>query len=144
MQTQQRCRPAWASEWSMRGSRGGQGVRTPLKNHKNRHKNNGFLSNTGPDPLKNHKASMKGRHRHASETPFKWEFCWRVDDGPFIVVFGSSLPSSTKTNNNKSFLSWTPSDKTFWIRACGLIRAFVVRSLESMMTELATCKMLIF
>ena len=27
---------------------GGQGVRTPLKNHKNI----GFLSNTGPDPLK--------------------------------------------------------------------------------------------
>ena len=34
----------------MRGSRGGggQGVRTSLKNHKNI----GFLSNTGPDPLK--------------------------------------------------------------------------------------------
>ena len=34
----------------MRGSRGGggQGVRTPLKNHKNI----GFLRNTGPDPLK--------------------------------------------------------------------------------------------
>ena len=37
----------------MRGSRGGQGVRTPLKNHKNI----GFLSNTGSDPLKNHKAT---------------------------------------------------------------------------------------
>ena len=37
----------------MCGSRGGggQGVRTPLKNHKNI-KNIGFLSNTGPDPLK--------------------------------------------------------------------------------------------
>ena len=35
--------------------RGGQGVRTPppLKNHKNI----GFLSNTGPDPLKHHKAA---------------------------------------------------------------------------------------
>ena len=33
--------------------RGGQGVRTPLKNHKKL----GFLSNTGPDPLKNHKAT---------------------------------------------------------------------------------------
>ena len=32
---------------------GGQGVRTPLKNHKNV----GFLSNTGPDPLKNHKVA---------------------------------------------------------------------------------------
>ena len=32
---------------------GGHGVRIPLKNHKNI----GFLSNTGPDPLKNHKAT---------------------------------------------------------------------------------------
>ena len=29
------------------------GIRTTLKNHKNI----GFLSNTGPDPLKNHKAT---------------------------------------------------------------------------------------
>ena len=36
-----------------RGGGGGQGVRTPLKNHKNI----GFLSNTGPDPLENHKAT---------------------------------------------------------------------------------------
>ena len=33
--------------------RGGQGVRTPLKNHKNI----GFLSNTGADHLKNHRAT---------------------------------------------------------------------------------------
>ena len=32
---------------------GGQGVRTPRKIHKN----TGFLSNTGSDPLKNHKAT---------------------------------------------------------------------------------------
>ena len=32
---------------------GGQDVRTPLKNRKNI----GFLCNTGPDPLKNHKAT---------------------------------------------------------------------------------------
>ena len=39
----------------MAGSRGGQRVRSPppLKNHKNI----GFLSNTGTDPLKNHKAT---------------------------------------------------------------------------------------
>ena len=38
------------------GGGGGQGqvVRSPLKNHKNI----GFSSNTGPDPLKNHKATM--------------------------------------------------------------------------------------
>ena len=35
------------------GGGGGQGVWTPLKNHKNI----GFLSNNGLDPLKNHKAT---------------------------------------------------------------------------------------
>ena len=35
------------------GGGGGQGVRTPLKNHKNI----GFLSNTGPGPLKYHRAT---------------------------------------------------------------------------------------
>ena len=54
---------------------GGYGVRTPsLKNDKNI----GFLSNIGPDPLKNHKATKPAfnldHHRHASETPFKWRF----------------------------------------------------------------------
>ena len=45
---------------------------------------------------------------------------WRPDDGPLIVVCRSSLPSLTKNTNkqNKHFLSWTPSDKTFWIHAC--------------------------
>ena len=57
----------------MRGSRGGRGDRgsgPPLKNHKNK----GFLSNTGPDPLKITKLpsqhSMLGHHQHASETLF--------------------------------------------------------------------------
>ena len=35
-------------------------------------------------------------------------FRWRAEDGPFIVVFGSSIPSSTK----KSYQIRTPSDKT--------------------------------
>ena len=34
------------------GGRGNRGSGTPLKNHKNI----GLSSNTGPDPLKNHKA----------------------------------------------------------------------------------------
>ena len=38
------------------------------------HKFIGLPSNTGPDPLKNHKAIMLGHHGHASETPFKWRF----------------------------------------------------------------------
>ena len=53
------------------GGEGGQGVWTPLKNHKNIV----FLSNTGRDPLKIAKLtsqhSMFGHHRHASEMPFK-------------------------------------------------------------------------
>ena len=67
-----------------RGRLGNRGSRPPppLKNHKNI----GFLSNTDPYHLKNHKAakqdSMLGRHRHAVETPFKWCF----PGGPLIVV----------------------------------------------------------
>ena len=58
---------------------GEQGVRIPhpLKNHKNI----GFLSNYGPDPLK------------ITKLPSHHAFRWRADDGPLIVVFGSSLPS---------------------------------------------------
>ena len=46
----------------------------PFENHKNI----GFFSNTGPDPLKIVKLpsqlSIFGHNRHASETPFKWLF----------------------------------------------------------------------
>ena len=50
------------------------------------HKNIGFLSNTGLDPLKITKLSsqhsMLGHHRHASETPFRWRFAgWPILDG---------------------------------------------------------------
>ena len=53
---------------------GGTGVQTTPKNPKYI----GFLSNTGPDPLKITKLpsqhSTLGNYRHASETPFKWRF----------------------------------------------------------------------
>ena len=56
---------------------GGQGVRTPPPPLEN-YKNIGFLSNTGPDPLKITKLpiqhSMLCHYRPASETPFKWRF----------------------------------------------------------------------
>ena len=72
-----------------------------------------FLSNTGPGPLKITKLpsqnSMLGHHRPASD-----RFRWRADDGPFIVIFGSSIPSST---GKKRYQNVDPSDKTFWIRA---------------------------
>ena len=60
----------------------------PKKKKKTNTKIKGFLSNTGPDPLKIAKLpsqhSMMGRHLPAS------------DDGPLIVLFGSSLPSYKK------------------------------------------------
>ena len=51
----------------------------------------------GVQTLKN-QHSMLGHHEHASKMPFKWHFAGGADDGPLIVVFGSSLPSSTKKN----------------------------------------------
>ena len=77
----------------MRVSRvGDRGFGPSLKHHKNI----GLLSNTGPDPLKIHKAT---------KLAFK---CWAIIDIPakvhldgvllvglLLVVFGSSLPSST-------------------------------------------------
>ena len=61
----------------MRGSRGGGGAGDPDPPGKLQ-KNIGFLSNTGPDPLKITKLqsqhSMLGHQRPASETPFKWRF----------------------------------------------------------------------
>ena len=89
----------------------------PLKNHKNI----GFLSNTGPAPWKITKLpsqhSMLGHHWPASEMPFiiglpvkcysssarqqnaihLMAFCWRADDGLLLLLFGSSFPSSKKT-----------------------------------------------
>ena len=47
---------------------------------------------------------------------------WRAVNGTLIVVFGSSLPSSIK---KKTCQSWTPSDKTLWIRAC-ILRTFSI------------------
>ena len=69
----------------------GQGVKTPtLKNHKNI----GLLSNTGPDPLKITRYQASIQCRATSEMAF----CWWTDDGLLLVVFGFSLPLSTKIN----------------------------------------------
>ena len=64
------------------------------------HKTIGFLSKSGPDPLKNHKAikpafnvsPSSARQQNAIQMAFRW----RADGSPLIVVFGSSLPSLTK------------------------------------------------
>ena len=86
------------------GSRGGGGGRRSrpsplLKNHKNI----GFLGNTGPDPLTNHKAtkpafnigSSSARQRNAILMAFRW----RANVGPLIVVFGSSLQHQRKKHS---------------------------------------------
>ena len=71
---------------------GQQGVWNPQKNHKNI----GFLSNAGPDPLKNLKATKPEYNVGQSSVAVRW----RADDGPLLMlqVFGSSLPSQ-KTKN---------------------------------------------
>ena len=90
-----------------------QGVRTyppPEKSQK------GFLSNTGPNPLKHHKAAKpafnvgpsSARQRNAIQMAFRW----RADDGLLSVLFGFSFPFIKKDR--------TLSGKTFWIRACSL------------------------
>ena len=97
---------------------GGQGVRTSLENYNNI----GFLSNTGPDLLKITKLpiqhSMLDHHRTASETPFKWRFA----GGPLMARLWWYLDASplhqTEKKRKKRCQSWTPSYKSFWIRAC--------------------------
>ena len=72
---------------------GGRGSGPTLKNHKNI----GFPSNTGPYPpekSQSYKASIQCRA--IIGLPALMAFCWRANDGRFTVVFGSSIPSSTK------------------------------------------------
>ena len=71
---------------------------------------NVVFSNTGPDPLQGRKAAKPAFNVGPSSVRL------RADDGPLIVVFGSSLPSSTKKKH--VIVDGTPSDKTFWILAC--------------------------
>ena len=74
----------------------GTGVQTPpphthtLKNHNTI----GFPSNTSPDPQKNHKVTQPAFNVGPSYV--RQAFRWRADIGPLMVVYGSSLPSSTK------------------------------------------------
>ena len=115
-----------------RGGGGAGGPDPPPHTHthtQNNHKNIGFLSNTGPDPLKNHKATKPsfnvGPSLACQRNAIQMAFRWQADDGPLLVLFGSSLPSyppppppqkKTTTKNNPR-QSWTPSSKIFWIRA---------------------------
>ena len=64
----------------------------PLKNNKTK----GYLSNTGPGPLKNHIATKPafnvGATIATSAKRYLKGFRWRADHGPHIVAFGTSLP----------------------------------------------------
>ena len=66
-------------------------------------KNIGFLCNTGLDPLKNYKASKPAYNVGPSSTlqvtSISMAFRWRADDGPFLALIRSSIPSSTKNKN---------------------------------------------
>ena len=71
------------------------------------------LSNTGPDRLVNHKATKPAFIARLSSAGSETPFCWWADNGPFLVLYRSSvLPSSTKKNKQKQrCLSWTPMSK---------------------------------
>ena len=77
----------------MCGFRGGTVGPDPPPHLKNR-KNKGFLRNTGPDPLKNYKATKpafngvpaSARQRNTNLMAFRW----RADGGLILVVFGST------------------------------------------------------
>ena len=62
-----------------------------------------FLINSGLDPMENHKdtktASNVGPPLALKRNEIYMAIRWWVDDGPFLVVFGSALPSSTKKNS---------------------------------------------
>ena len=95
----------------------GTGVRTPLPEN---HKHILFPSNTGPDPLKNHKATKPafnvGPSSACKRNAIEMTFRWRADGGPHIVVFGSPLqlkktvvkvgPPLTKLSGSAHALSW--------------------------------------
>ena len=51
----------------------GVGGRGPVPLPGNSQKNIGFLSNSGPYPLKNQHSKL-GHHQDASKTPFRWRF----------------------------------------------------------------------
>ena len=81
-----------------------------------------FLSNTGPDPLKNHKSigflcnTVPDIMKNRKATQPAFNVSLRADGGPLIVVFGSS--HQLKKTKKKSCQSRTLSDKTFWTRVC--------------------------
>ena len=99
----------------MHGSREGTGGPDPP----DKSQNIGFLRNTGPDPLKITKlpkpAFNGGPSFARQQNANQIAFCWWANDGPYIVVFGSCIPLSTKKQNKNVFFYqiWSPTDKAF-------------------------------
>ena len=75
---------------------GGRGSGLPSE----KNKVSWHLSTTGHVPLKNHKATKPvfnvGKLSARQRNDIYMAFRWRVDDDPVLVVFGTTLPSSTK------------------------------------------------
>ena len=92
----------------------------PPPPHLKNHKNIGFLSNACPDPLKNLKATKPA----FNFGPFKWRFAGRPMMGPFIAVFGASIPLSTKKNKNKTLSNLDPLRKNFLDPCMGILQYF--------------------
>ena len=102
---------AHATSPTIDGGGGGEaeGSPPPL----NYHKNIGFLSNTGPDPLKITKLPSHSPVP-VSKRPFQWHFA----GGPMMARFKCCLGSlSPHQKGKKRCQSWTPSGKTLWIHA---------------------------
>ena len=76
--------------------------------------NIGFLSNAGPDPMKNHKATKPAFNVGPSSARHRNAIKWRIGGGPKMTPFsGVWIPSPLFKEKNVG-----PPDKTFWIRAC--------------------------
>ena len=113
-----------SDNWPRANPEGG-GVQTPAKSQSYRIS----FSNIGLDPLKITKLPSQIQCWAIICAPAKRHLRMPGDNGPLIVVNGSSLPSSTKNISKKSRQGWTPSGKTFWIRACWIFGSNVVQQL---------------
>ena len=81
-----------------------------------KHQNIGFLINTGPNPLKNHKATKPEFNNGPSSVRQRnaiMAFRWRADDDPFLVLFAFLYPLP---KNDKKLLELDSPGKTLWIR----------------------------
>ena len=76
-----------------------------------------FLSNNSPDSLENPKATKQtfnvvGPSSARKRNAFTWRFA-----GELMIACFKRYLDPLSPHQLKNELSWTPSDKTFWIRA---------------------------